>query len=202
MSFFWFISLQLFRISVCNSDRNRCRFCAFRIATWTVKCCDSLRRVSRSWLRPGAPEKRWFGVLENASKHTNTYCMHIAHMTIYDSFSNCIFCEMPSSRLRSECFLHLSFKGKCLGCTRRFWLSCARGLCLGCARGPVRYHPHPTPPFCLKYPQVCLAPDDLYVIIPTPPHPTLWSYLYSSLSCSWPVRYHPHPTPPHPTPPL
>ena len=28
----------------------------------------------------------------------------------------------------------------------------------------------PTPPFCLKYPQVCLAPD-LYVIIPTPPHP-------------------------------
>ena len=37
---------------------------------------------------------------------------------------------------------------------------------------PVCYHPHPTPPFCLKYPQVCLAPD-LYVIIPTPPHPTL-----------------------------
>ena len=45
--------------------------------------------------------------------------------------------------------------------------------------------------------QVCLAPDDLYVIIPTPPHPTLWSYLCSSLSCSWPVRYHHHPTPPH-----
>ena len=32
----------------------------------------------------------------------------------------------------------------------------------------------------------------------SPPHPTLWSYLCSSLSCSWPVRYHPHPTPPHP----
>ena len=101
MSFFWFISLQLFRISVCNSDRNRCRFCAFRIATWTVKCCDSLRRVSRSRLRPGAPEKWWFGVLENASKHKNTYCMHIAHichMTILDfvfvtHFLFCIFCD-------------------------------------------------------------------------------------------------------------
>ena len=33
--------------------------------------------------------------------------------------------------------------------------------------------PHPTPPFCLKYLQVCLALDDLYVIIPTPPRPTL-----------------------------
>ena len=32
--------------------------------------------------------------------------------------------------------------------------------------------PHPTPPFGLIYAQVCLAPD-LYVIIPTPPHPTL-----------------------------
>ena len=30
------------------------------------------------------------------------------------------------------------------------------------------------------------------------PRPTLWSYLCSSLSCSWPVRYHPHPTSPHP----
>ena len=84
----------------------------------------------------------------------------------------------------------VSLYGKCLGCTRGFWLSCARGLCLGCARGP---------PFGLIYAQVCLAPD-LYVIIPTPPHPTLLSEVSSSLSCS--LRYHPHPTPPHPTPPF
>ena len=69
-------------------------------------------------------------------------------------------------------------QGKCLGCTRRFWLSCACGLCLGCARGRLsgsQYHRTTVP--------------------------TLWSYLCSSLSCSWPVRYHPHPTPctpPHP----
>ena len=33
---------------------------------------------------------------------------------------------------------------------------------------------------------------------PTPPHPTFWSYVSSSLSCCWPVRYQHHP--PQPTP--
>ena len=99
-------------------------------------------------------------------------------------------------------FRHWDDYGKCLGCTRRFWLSCARGLCLGCARGPVRYHPHPTPPFCLKYPQVCLAPDDLYVIIPTPPHPTPPFGLIYTQVCLAPDLYVIIPTPPHPTPPL
>ena len=55
---------------------------------------------------------------------------------------------------------------------------------LSCSWWPVRYHPHPTPPFGLIYAEVCLAPPfglmyaqvclapDLYVIITTPPHPT------------------------------
>ena len=117
--------------------------------------------------------------------------------------------------LLHDCKKHLLFDGKCLGCTRGFWLSCTRGICLGYARGffsgspclpsdlssslsyswPVRYHPHPTPPFCLKYPEVCLTPD-LYVIIPTPPHPSLLFEVSWSLSYSWPVCYQPHPTPP------
>ena len=45
-------------------------------------------------------------------------------------------------------------------------------LLLTCTLSSPPHPMHPTPPFCLIYAQVCLAPD-LYVIIPTPPHPTL-----------------------------
>ena len=53
-------------------------------------------------------------------------------------------------------------------------------------------------PFRLKYPQVCLAPDDLYVIIPTPPHPLVLSMLKSVLLLTGTLSSPPHPTPPHP----
>ena len=36
--------------------------------------------------------------------------------------------------------------------------------------------PHPTPPFGRMYAQVCLAPD-LYVSIPTPPHPCRYKWV-------------------------
>ena len=55
--------------------------------------------------------------------------------------------------------------------------------------------PHLTPPFCLKYPQVCLAP---YVIIPTPPHPTPPFGLIYAQVCLAPDLYFIIPTPPHP----
>ena len=57
-------------------------------------------------------------------------------------------------------------------------------------------------PCRLKYPQVCLAPDDLYVIIPTPPHPTPPFGLIYAQVCLAPDLYVIIPTPPHPTPPL
>ncbi len=38
-----------------------------------------------------------------------------------DSFSNCIFCGMPSSTLRSECFLHVFFKCSLFWSLRSYW---------------------------------------------------------------------------------
>ena len=100
-------------------------------------------------------------------------------------------------------------RGKCLGCTadsdsvvpadsvsvvpaaHPFVLSILKSVLLLTCTLSAPTHPTQAHPCCLN-----LALD-LYVIIPTQPHPTLWSYLCSSLSCSWPVRCHPHP-PPHP----
>ena len=125
-------------------------------------------------------------------------CCKVQHLSRRSFFFACLLwmiCQLISPVKVSQ-----GPYGKCLGCTRGFWLSCAHGLCLGCARGLLPFEWFAVPPyhcdilsrsligdlglhmlrifhgphvrFGLMYPQVCLAPD-LHVIIPTPPHPTL-----------------------------
>ena len=147
--------------------------------------------------------RRWSVCLQG-EKYPHGYCFLHVHRSEWPRSMNVISTTPPHP---APCTLW-SYVSSSLSCS-----------------GLARYQHHPTPPFGLMYPQVCLAPDlhvisttpphpappfglmypqvclaaDLCVISTTPPHPTLWSYVSSSLSCCWPVRHQRFPAPPHPT---
>ena len=123
--------------------------------------------------------RRWSVCLQG-EKYPHGYCFLHVHRSEWPRSMNVISTTPPHP---APCTLW-SYVSSSLSCS-----------------GLARYQHHPTPPFGLMYPQVCLAPD-LHVISTTPPHPAPPFGLMYPQVCLAADLYVISTTPPHPAPPF